>query len=238
MKVMFNFPDENELEVEKQVDKTGVNELFTGLFENASLFTFRIKNLATHYEAKTVSTGETARPESFTVSSTSSVSGNTCTKTTFDGKNAVHWYANSDDKSSAWRHKRYGTMSGNTVDISNMSYLEFKLYYDYWDNPSLSNMYLQLVDTGGNVKGNMSTPQVSSTDTLAGKTYGIVVMRGKSWITIRVDLDRLKTESGFNNQVNAIKFGYNYPRNIYLTDFVFYPSSTGGQLTGLSLIHI
>ena len=58
MKVTFNFPDENQLQVEKQVDTTDVNELFKGLFEGTDLFHFTIKNLATHYGAKaTASTG-------------------------------------------------------------------------------------------------------------------------------------------------------------------------------------
>lgn len=58
MKVTFNFPDENQLQVEKQVDTTDVNELFKGLFEGTDLFNFTIKNLATHYGAKaTASTG-------------------------------------------------------------------------------------------------------------------------------------------------------------------------------------
>ena len=58
MKVTFNFPDENQLQVEKQVDTTDVNDLFKGLFEGKDLFDFTIKNLATHYGAKaTASTG-------------------------------------------------------------------------------------------------------------------------------------------------------------------------------------
>ena len=49
MKVTFNFPDENQLQVEKQVDTTGVNSLFSDLFKDSSIFNFSIKNLATHY---------------------------------------------------------------------------------------------------------------------------------------------------------------------------------------------
>ena len=30
MKITFNFPDENQLQVEKQLDTTDVNELFKG----------------------------------------------------------------------------------------------------------------------------------------------------------------------------------------------------------------
>ena len=60
MKITFNFPDENQLQVEKQLDTTDVNELFKGLFEGTDLFDFKIKNLATHYGEKAASATTTA----------------------------------------------------------------------------------------------------------------------------------------------------------------------------------
>lgn len=50
LKLNFNFPDENQLSVEKQVDTGDVNPLFDGLF-NSHEFKFSIQNLATHYGA-------------------------------------------------------------------------------------------------------------------------------------------------------------------------------------------
>lgn len=52
MALAFNFPDHNELQVEKQVDVSDVNPLFQESFKNQKIFTFNIQNLATHYEAK------------------------------------------------------------------------------------------------------------------------------------------------------------------------------------------
>ena len=52
MAVAFNFPDHNELQVEKQVDVSDVNPLFRDSFKNQKIFTFNIQNLATHYKAK------------------------------------------------------------------------------------------------------------------------------------------------------------------------------------------
>ena len=58
MHITFNFPDENQLAVEKRVDTAKVNPLFTqvshdgktvNLFDNNS-FAFRIQNQVTHYE--------------------------------------------------------------------------------------------------------------------------------------------------------------------------------------------
>lgn len=48
MSISFNFPTENDLTVEKQVDTTAVNSLFAELFEKMP-FTFHIENLVTHY---------------------------------------------------------------------------------------------------------------------------------------------------------------------------------------------
>ena len=67
MHITFNFPDENQLAVEKQVDTDKVNPLFTqatrdgstgNLFDNDS-FSFRIQNRVTHYEGydKTTDSG-------------------------------------------------------------------------------------------------------------------------------------------------------------------------------------
>lgn len=52
MAVAFNFPDHNELQVEKQVDATGVCDLLKPYFTDSTLqFTVGIKNWATHYAA-------------------------------------------------------------------------------------------------------------------------------------------------------------------------------------------
>lgn len=52
MAVAFNFPDHNELQVEKQVDATGVRGKLQPCFTNSNLqFTVGIKNWATHYAA-------------------------------------------------------------------------------------------------------------------------------------------------------------------------------------------
>ena len=52
MAVAFNFPDHNELQVEKQVDAAGVRKLLQPYFTDPNLkFTVGIKNWATHYDA-------------------------------------------------------------------------------------------------------------------------------------------------------------------------------------------
>ena len=52
MAVAFNFPDHNELQVEKQVDATGVRDSLQSYFTDSTLqFKVGIKNWATHYAA-------------------------------------------------------------------------------------------------------------------------------------------------------------------------------------------
>lgn len=64
MAVAFNFPDNNELQVEKEVNLNNVNEKFRGLFteKDQKLFTFTLKNLATHYGAKPIADNDTPTP--------------------------------------------------------------------------------------------------------------------------------------------------------------------------------
>lgn len=233
MKVTFNFPDKNQLQVEKQVDTTSVNSLFSDLFKDTSIFNFSIKNLATHYGEKKVDSNA-AKPlriaeQDYTVAPThkdnifaKDESGNS----NFTG--SVHWHAKEDDADSNYRDQRYGEVTlGSTVDISKMAYLEIKFYYDYMDTPSLSNMYLQFVDSSGNLGGNLGT------DTLSGRTYGAVSMKSKEWVTVKLDLSKMSWDEGFDKtKLSKIRFGYNYPRDFYLKDFVFRPTVEISEPTG------
>lgn len=55
MKITFNFPQENKLTVEKEVDTTGANEIFKNALADVGTFDFEIKNLATSGDPKKVS---------------------------------------------------------------------------------------------------------------------------------------------------------------------------------------
>lgn len=235
MAVSFNFPDENQLQVEKVVDKTEVNELFWDCFDNQSMFTYNIRTLATHYGTKELETSYLL-PETYNDTFSSGTIGTTYATTLFQHVSSmsgqtdvVHWKAAQDDRTSAYRDRRYGVIypeSGNTVDISQMEYLEFKYYYDYTDTPTLGNMYLQLADSNGRTLG-------SATEYLSAKTYGTVTMANKKWVTVRVDLSKLTKAAGFDEtSVKEIRFGYNYSRDFYLDGFVFYPESISSALTG------
>ena len=235
MKITFNFPDENQLQVEKQLDTTDVNELFKGLFEGTDLFDFKIKNLATHYGEKAASatTTATAPVKISDCTVAPAHTGNIFKKVSNEGfTDSVHWYAKEQDVESTCRSQRYGKLTLNKpLDISNMQYLEFKFYYDYDDTPSLSNMYLQLVDA--NDDPNAKTAGCLRQETLSGRTYGTVSVARKSWITVKLDLSKLSWSDGFNKKnLREIRFGYNYPRDIYLKDFIFRPTAELTASTG------
>ena len=231
MAIAFNFPDHNELQVEKEVDLTDVNDIFKSSFQNRELFAFTIQNQATHYgtvvatDTGKVTTEEinlrTAVPKPAT---TDTSSGNIFTLDTAPDNTgqALHWYAPYTDISSAHRDKRYGILTlEKPIDISSMKYLTFKLYVQSAEGqstPSITNMYLELLDNQNPPKQKGGVNKAS----LSGTTYGVVTMAEDKWITVKLDLDKLTAQDGFDSKnVKTIRFGCNYPRDIYLKDFTF-----------------
>lgn len=236
MAIAFNFPDHNELQVEKEVDLTDVNDIFKSNFQNRELFAFTIQNQATHYGTKEAadSTGKVQTKTvdlgsaKLTTANTDTGSGNIFVLntdsdpgTTNTGQ-ALHWYAPYTDISSAHRDKRYGILTlQNTIDISKMKYLTFELYVksaEGQSTPSITNMYLELLDNQSPSKQKGGVNKAS----LSGTTYGVVTMAEDKWITVKLDLDKLTAQDGFDSKnVKTIRFGCNYPRDIYLKDFTF-----------------
>lgn len=248
MMITFNFPDENEFAVEKQVDDTDVNqELFGGLFDDASVFPFTIQNQATHYAEKSV---ETKGAEPLTYNTTfaddevaPSHSNNTFSyKDTYGGRSdVVYWYTKPDNIGGSDKNLRFGIISPDsnsekrnsdgTFDASTAhAYLQFKAYYDWSDTPGLAYMYIQLEDGDGDTIGGY----------LSGKTYGNSSLAGNTWNTIQVDLSRLSADTSGGkgdgtfdySRVRYIKFNYDYGRHFYLDDFIFIPSVVAQGKTG------
>lgn len=232
MKITFNFPDESLLEVEKQVDSTDVNGMFKELFENTSLFTYAIQNQATHYGTKEVAenTGTQVSPQNVDLSKCTLASGSTSNTFSFYENNldTLLWYARLDDKTGSYKDKRCGCIGlPDALDISQMKYLQFKFFYDGTDLLSLSNMYLWIEDSSGNKKGYDGF--------LSGKTYGAVTMKNKEWVTVKIDLEKLTSDAGFDaTGVKKICFGYNYSKTILLSEFAFYPSASADTIKGFT----
>ena len=230
MAVAFNFPDHNELQVEKQVDVTGVNELFKDSFKNQKIFTFNIKNLATHYGEKATSYEEgtiqklpenayTSAKGSSDASASLAYEQNPPDKK--EGDLAVRWSATMDDPTSAHRDKRRGTLTlDSPINIKDFSYLTFDVYVEgeQTDTCALGNLYVELWDTENHQKGCIGSKGLQSSDVYGAAT----ALHPGQWYTIRLQLNSLETTSeGFNNTLQRITVGDNFARKIYLRNFTF-----------------
>lgn len=244
MAVAFNFPDNNELQVQKIVDKKDVNEWFKSCFDTPDLFAFNIQNQATHYRQPEhdATIGSDVKPIELNTSdvsckpATENSTGNIFEPTTeLGGAKALHWYAKYQDTNppSRCRSERYGILTLNhAIDISQMRYLTFDIYAKSESGQgelSLGNLYLELLDKNGNQKGCLGTT------CLNGTTYGTVTLENDKWITVKLDLYKLNAVEGFDpKQVTTIRVGDNYPRHIYFKDYVFSAQAKATTKTGFT----
>lgn len=226
MALAFNLPDHNELQVEKKVDVSDVNPLFQDSFKNQKIFTFNIQNLATHYETK-----ETTKPKIETETLPKSVyeSAKGLLKYVSSlpenvGKgSAVLWESDKADPSSEHRDQRRGTLTcadpANPIDITKYSYLTFDAYVvgQSSETCALSNLYVELWDTGNKQMGCLDKKGLQSSDVYGAAT----ALHPGQWYTVRLMLNSLQKDEHFNNQVTKITVGDNYNRSIYLRNFTF-----------------
>lgn len=238
MALAFNFPDHNELQVEKQVDVSDVNPLFRDSFKKQKIFTFNIQNLATHYEAK--ATDEPAI-ETYKLPDTvySSVTGLRYVSplpedVDKDRGNAVLWSSDKSDPSSLYRDQRRGTLTWDSaINISPYSYLTFDVYVqgNPTDTCALSNLYVELWDTSGKQMGCLGTKGLQSSDVYGAAT----ALHPGTWYTVRLMLNSLKQVEGFDKtQLKSITVGDNYARSIYLRNFTFSSAPTPPKQTGFT----
>ena len=257
MAVAFNFPDNNELQVQKVVDlKNVTDDDFKNCFKNQKIFNFTIQNQATHYGEK-----EAAKPNP---SDTKEVDLDADVKTIEpatkptesnkgdyifelatnpeqgsgqDTKKVLHWYARYTDTEpvSKWRYKRRGILTLNApINIKdNMRFLTFQVYVDPGDSGgdlSLNNLYLELLDdqTPAVQKGSLGTTGIN------GATYGSVELKTGEWVTVKLDLHKMKEQDGFSGNVTTIRVGDNYSRNIYFRNFTFIPKAVPSTMTGFT----
>lgn len=251
MAVAFNFPDNNELQVQKVVDLSNVtDQKFKECFEKQKIFNFTIQNQATHYGKK-----EAAKPNpSDTEKVNLTAKENKIEPATPDkvddyifrldknpkpdpgneNEQVLHWYARYMDTQSAAREKRRGILTlGKPINIKDMRFLTFQVYVSQKDGSdlSLNNLYLELLDnqtpTPGQ-KGSLGTTGIN------GATYGSVEVKTDQWVTVKLDLHKMKEQGKFNNNVTTIRVGDNYNRNIYFRDFTFTPKAVPSKMTGFT----
>lgn len=250
MAVAFNFPDNNELQVQKEVDLTNVtDDDFKNCFKNQKIFNFTIQNQATHY-GKTDAVGPN---ESGTQSQKVNLNESNIAAATpgneydyifrretnpwpdsgNENEQVLHWYARFTDTQSAAREKRRGILTlENPINIKDMRFLTFQVYVDTTDGSegdlSLNNLYLELLDDKDVQKGSLDTSGIN------GATYGSVEVTTDQWVTVKLDLHKMKERDGFNDNVKTIRVGDNYNRNIYFRDFTFIPKAVPSKMTGFT----
>ena len=260
MAVAFNFPDNNELQVQKVVDLTNVtDQKFKECFEKQKIFNFTIQNQATHYGEK-----EAAKPNpSDTKEVNLDADVSNIAPATPDKKNeyvfelfpnprpdpgqedkneqVLHWYARYPDTEpvSYWRKQRYGILTlEKPIDIEKMRFLTFQVYTDSNDGGELplNNLYLELLDNQQQQDPTKSPGQKGSLGTtgINGATYGSVELETGKWVTVKLDLHKMKEQGGFNNKVKFIRVGDNYSRNIYFRKFTFIPKAVPSEMTGFT----
>lgn len=255
MAVAFNFPDNNELQVQKEVDLTNVtDDDFKNCFKNQKIFNFTIQNQATHYGEKEAAkpnpsdtevvdlTAKENKIEPATKQTESNkgdyifeLATNPEQGSGQDAKKVLHWYARYTDTQSAAREKRRGILTlGNPINIENMRFLTFQVYVGSNDGGggdlSLNNLYLELLDDQNPAvqKGSLDTSGIN------GATYGSVEVKPDQWVTVKLDLHKMKEQGGFNNKVKFIRVGDNYSRNIYFRNFTFIPKAVPSKMTGFT----
>lgn len=257
MAVAFNFPDNNELQVQKQVVLKNVDPEFQKCFTDKKIFNFTIQNQATHYGETDAAEPDTGGIQSQVVDLTAN-GGNTfepATKQTEsnkgdyifelatnphpdpgqDTKKVLHWYARYMDTEpvSNARKQRYGILTlGKPINIKDMRFLTFQVYVSQKDGSdlSLNNLYLELLDDQNPAvqKGSLGTTGIN------GATYGSVEVTTDQWVTVKLDLHKMKAQDGFNGKVKTIRVGDNYNRHIYFRNFTFIPKAVPSTMSGFT----
>ena len=246
MALAFNFPDSNELQVEKEVNVDKVNDAFKDLFKDQKLFTFTLQNLATHYGPKAITN---STPDPVAVGSAFSASSSDTDSTTMEKDDnppdksgtytgqTVKWYAQGYDKGSQHRDLRYGTMTlTNPLNIENRDYLSFDVYAvgNKSDGVLSTNyLYLTLVDSNDKQMGCDANSQKSYLNTMLS---GSVVMKNNQWVTVKLQLDKMPGYSDFDlTKLTEIRIGDDYERTVYFRNFVFTAKPVANKTVGFSV---
>ena len=251
MAVAFNFPDNNELQVQKEVDLNKVDPDFKKCFEDQKIFNFTIQNQATHYGEKVAVGSDTSIPPQEVKLTADSIEIKPATQSTEgdyifkldtnpeqgsgqDTEQVLHWYARYTDTEpvSAAREKRYGILTlKDPINIKDKRFLTFQVYVakeDGGGDLSLNNLYLELLDDQTPTpvqKGSLGTSGIN------GATYGSVEVKTGEWVTVKLDLNKMKAQGDFSGNVKTIRVGDNYSRHIYFRNFTFIPKAVPKTMT-------
>lgn len=247
MKITFNFPQSNELEVEKEVTvPNGLNSWFSEAIKNLNKIEFpvSIENLATTYthmpithtlpavekEADSITSSTSAflnTPKTSAVCNVGSGGGRSeVLKYYYPGKKAFTEGQNVTDARSIYVNVVNGGVSFDSPEqIKENGYIQLDTYVD--SDVAATDPFIALVDNVGNRVGGW----------LAGSAYDStsLSMGSKQWKTLRASIDKLQLLNGneFNYQcIKQIQFSYHadvtiYIDNVYIKAPPRYEQNTG-----------
>ncbi len=253
MKITFNFPERNSIQVEKEVIIPYVDSIFDTAMDNLknTNFNFNIQNLVTDTTPYT-GAGSTEVKEKIFNSYTTSDKNETISKvndvqasiTTKDNRNVISWYAPREKKSTDGQNitdmrlvkiaPPNGTAEQGYIDVLGQSdYLTFETYQNSIEGGS--DPFVALVDADGTRIGGW----------IKGYSYqgNSNAMGTKIWRTMKVDLKELKgkvltpgSTAGFDfSKVKEIQFAYWNDVTVYISPFTFHKASSATGSSGFTI---
>lgn len=217
LKLTFNFPQQNQLRVTKQVDTSGVNEVFSEAMENLGSFEMNLETLASGGSALEVENSagyiQTETTPLYlpgtdgtggTGSAAEPAGGEAKETTTADGAASLQvtqpngWAEGETPKEG---NLLTLTPDGGSADLTKAAFLELQLYNNTTENRG-AQLYIQLQDADGNLCG--GTARVLS---YLGEAN---LFLPASEALVRIDLDKLAAtaQGAFDlSRVTAVRIG-------------------------------
>lgn len=214
LKLTFNFPQQNQLRVTKQVDTSGVNEVFSEAMENLGSFEMNLETLASGgsalevensagyiqtettplYLPGTGGTGGAQEPADGEATETTAADGTASLQV----KQPNGW---AEGAAPQTKDLLTLTPDGGSADLTKAAFLELQLYNNTTENRG-AQLYIQLQDADGNLCG--GTARVLS---YLGEAN---LFLPASEALVRIDLDKLTAtaQDAFDlANVTAVRIG-------------------------------
>ncbi|MDO5541259.1 MAG: SpaA isopeptide-forming pilin-related protein, partial [Eubacteriales bacterium] len=219
LKVTFNFPKQNTLNVTNEIDTSAANPIFSSALANIGSFAYKIKNLATSGEPLSVedSAGYVGlgNPSVYFAGS-------------LDIKQDVDLNTGNTDQEIIDQIK----WVDNNVDVSGQAYLRFEAYNntDVADNAGESIFVAFQDETGNTIGGWASRLAYGGSSNALGN---------KEWSLVRVDINKLQYMNGATSfdrsNVTKIGFAARYTTPVSVRNLAFYQSVTQLPSHGFSV---
>jgi len=246
LKLTFNFPKTNTLNVTNQIDTSAADSFFQEVLSYIGSFTYRISNKVTSGQALAVensagyissSGGKTFnainnaaaidRSPADSDVSASVESGHLGTYLKLSQTTALS--SSASDKEVIQRLTSIKPQSGSSMDISDEAYMQMMVYNDRKsEDTNGALLYIALRDVNGNrIGGWANTLAYSGSSNAAGS---------KNWSEMQIDVNKMRYMDGTSTfdrtKVAAVEVAYRYadtqdnPSGVYIDDITFHGTVT------------